>query len=332
MSSSTSNSSPVAEHTALGRGTVVASALVLAATYLLAVALLDRLDPYRSHDNVFTRARAALGPGTQVLALGTSHVLCGIDPSGLRVGAMNMATAGSDYRTLSLMLACNEDRLPNLRTALLELDNLCLFNTGLNRKDFFELYDWGVSRADLPLTAWGRLRQAVVESPAVAPLFFSRRLTPRAWWREPAPERMDAGPGFQVYTGRVSELNDGLVRIRGHEQTMSAISAEVNRAALRHLVAALRARGVRVIFITLPHQRRYTECSGPAWRQYFAELERVAREAGGESFTWWNYDGDPAFSDDDFHDGHHVNARGAARFTRLLADRLAEEDARAPSP
>lgn len=305
------------------RPMLLAAALALAAA--AAVGVLGRLDPVRDADNGYLRAASALGPDTRLVALGTSHVLCGVDPALVWTNAVNIATAGADYETLLLLLRYYWPVLGGLEAVFVELDNLGVSNTGLARRDFRDLYDYGLPRSALPLKGWARLRQSWIEHPAVAPIFFSVRLTPWAWVRRPTAERIPRGPGFEVYTGRVSTANNGLVKIRAHEAVLSSHSAEKNRAALVELLALVESRGVPVVLITLPHDAHYTANAGPAWRLTFQETLAAARARMGARFVWWDLDRHPAFTDDDFHDGHHLNEHGARKLSLLLHDMLQQE-------
>lgn len=300
--------------------------LTLALTYVASVELLNALKPYHPRNSIGQRAVAALSERTETLVLGTSHVACGIDPRPFDGRLMCLATAAADYEVMELMILRNLERVPNLRLVLLEADNLALFNYGSRgRRDYFELYDYGIRRSDLPLTRWERLTQAVLEWRWVAPIFYTRRLSPRAYWRAPAAERVDVAPGHFVYTGVVHGGNDGANRIAVHETLMNPERAAQNLAALRRLLRLLDACGVRVVLVTLPHRPGYRALSSETWRGYFEQILATAREQLGPSFQHWDYEEDPSFPREEFNDGHHLNAGGTARFTAMLQERIAAQ-------
>lgn len=298
--------------------------LLLLAVWMAAVVLVDYLDPFPPEDPVLSGASAALGENTHMLAMGTSHVLYGINPAVLGPDTMNIAMAGADYETLFLILRHRLPDMPNLQFVLLEADNLSLFNTGLDRRDFSAIYAWGLTRKDLPLSRKAHWRQVVIEHPLVAPFLFSKRLTPAAWVRGIPNDRLRIGPGFQIYTGRMSSHNDGKNRILAHELTMSDSSAERNIKALTEMLRLLKQHGVRVVMMTLPHDDGYSANASARWNEYFRDILEVARNELGDEMEWWNYDRDPAFTDEDFNDGHHLNGQGAEKFSRLLQKRIAE--------
>ncbi len=323
MRSSISNSDPAST---FGRPfRPLALALAIGVATWAAVWALGTMDPVRDGDNSHLRAAAALGPETRLLAIGTSHVLCGVDPGVVWTNAVNIATAGADYETMLLILRQHWPALTALEAVLLEVDNICISNLGLARRDFRDVYDYGVPRSALPLKGWPKIRQALIEHPAVAPIFFSTRLTPWAWVRRPTAERVLKGPGFEVYTGRVYAAVNGLAKIRAHESVLSPFSAERNRTALVDILTLLESRRVPVLLFTLPHDEHYTANAGPVWRATFEQTIQTARAYLGERFVWWDLDRHPAFSDEDFNDGHHVNDRGAQKLSLLLRDMLHEE-------
>ena len=81
-----------------------------------------------------------MGSRTRLLVVGTSHVLDGIRPTLLGPQAMNLALGGGDYRAILLVLQHRLADMPNLERVVLEIDNLCLLQAGVDRKDFSEFY------------------------------------------------------------------------------------------------------------------------------------------------------------------------------------------------
>ena len=299
--------------------------ILLALTWVAAAALLNWIDPYPKPLQASTGASAALGPGTRVLVVGTSHVLDGIKPSLLGSNAMNLALIGGDYRAILLVLQHRLADMPNLEVVMLEADNLCLFQSGADRKDFSEFYTWGLSRNDLPLS-WGAKRwQAIVEQPLIAPFIFSRRLTPGSW-PQASPVELIIEPGFQSTTQRVATYNSGPALIRLHERMISDQATTQNLAALEELLHLLKNRGVRVVLLTLPHHQGYGSNASERWRKAFSDLLASARTVLGDEMVWWNWESDLGFSDDDFMDGHHLNVVGAAKMSERLRESLADLD------
>lgn len=304
------------------RGWVLA--IVLLAAWVMAARVLNRLDPYARPDPETVGALSALGPSTRLVVLGTSHVSFGINPAEIGPWAVNMGVAGADYENLLPILRRRLVDMPNLQVILLETDNICLFSDVLRQRDFYNMYAWGLLPADVPLGVRERIQQKVMEHPLVAPFVFSRRLTPRAWARRARPtDWLDyPGQGFVASQGQMVLANDGTVCMREHDHYISETVIARNRAAFVELIRLAKQHGVQIVLITLPHHAGYSANASSRWKKLFDGLLGDARAHLGDDFIWWNMDGDPIYSDTDFHDGHHLNEWGAAKLSKLLRERL----------
>ena len=320
MRSSISNSDPSRPWP---KSRMVVLAMLLALVWVATAALLNALDPYPPPRPAATGASAALGPDTRVLVVGISHVLDGIRPSLLGPHAMNLALSGGDYRAILLVLRHRLADMPNLETVVLEADNLCLLQAGVDRKDFSEFYAWGLSRNDLPLSWRAKRWQAIVEQPLIAPFIYSRRLTPGSW---PSAPKLDlvVEPGFQSTMQRVASYNSGSALIRLHERMISDQATDQNLTALEELLRLLKNRGVRVVLLTLPHHQGYRSNASDRWQKTFSDLLAVARSVLGDEMVWWDLESLPEFTDADFMDGHHLNVVGAAKMSEWLRESLAK--------
>lgn len=266
-----------------------------------------------------------MGPRTRLLVVGTSHVLDGIRPTLLGPQAMNLALGGGDYRAILLVLQHRLADMPNLERVVLEIDNLCLLQAGVDRKDFSEFYAWGLSWRDLPLSLGAKRLQAIVERPWIAPFFFSKRLTPGAWSRAPKIELI-CEPGFQSTEQRVSANNDGPAIMRLHERMIADAEIDANLDALKELLHLLKARKIQVVLLTLPHHRGYRSSASDRWQITFDDMLAVARSVLGDDMVWWNLESHPGFTDEDFMDGHHLNVVGATKMSEWLRKSLADLD------
>lgn len=300
-------------------------AILLAFTWMAAAALLNGLDPYPKPRVASLGGSAALGSDTRLLVVGTSHVLDGVRPSLLGPHAMNLALSGGDYRAILLVLRHRLADMPNLETVVLEADNLCLLQSGVDRKDFSEFYAWGLSRNDLPLSWRAKRWQAVVEQPLIAPFIYSRRLTPGSWSRVPQLE-LTIEPGFQSTEQRVSAGNSGPAIMRLHERMIADAEIAPNLDALKELLHLLKARKIQVVLLTLPHHRGYRSSASDRWQKTFDDILAVARSVLGDDMVWWNLESHPGFTDEDFMDGHHLNVVGASKMSEWLRESLANLD------
>lgn len=89
---------------------------------------------------------------------------------------------------------------------------------------------------------------------------------------------------------------------------------------LDEMLGALKAGGVRAVFVTTPTYRSYSEGMNPeAYRRMQGEVEALRRKYGLEDF---NYQNDPRFTPEDFADSNHLGTRGAEKFSLILRDEV----------
>jgi hypothetical protein len=93
-------------------------------------------------------------------------------------------------------------------------------------------------------------------------------------------------------------------------------AGEMSERALRDLVQRCRSEGIPVAFAIPPVSPSFRAWFQPTvWERGQAWLDQFAREVGAEVFPAPDILGDP-----DFVDGHHLLPRGAASYSRWLAD------------
>lgn len=174
MNSSISNSkghsqrrARLAAHLRWATGPIVfLSAVVMAGSLLLRAVHTDF--PAAS---IYALAHQALGAKTEMIAIGNSLVITGIQPSILSRPSVNLAVDGGNYRNLEMVVRRNLDRGPQLKWALIQLDLLChLYGHSANR-DFRTLYELGVKRQDITRNPVGYGRQFLVDNPILYPFF-----------------------------------------------------------------------------------------------------------------------------------------------------------------
>jgi hypothetical protein len=104
-------------------------------------------------------------------------------------------------------------------------------------------------------------------------------------------------------------------------------------ALLEQTVAELRARGVDVVLFTPPASTQFQSVRPADERARFAEtMASIAARHGARYVSW---EGDPAFSDEDYPDGTHLSIEGATRFSRMISAWMkqnAEPAASSPKP
>src|ERR1051326_909434 len=226
-------------------------------------------------------AVASLSDRTEVLFLGSSHFLFGIRPQQYSVPSMNLAATWLDYTCMRRVLDKNLARVPNLKVAVVEYDELPLVSnlvpSMLSTNDFRPLTELSLTPSEFPTdnlverldTLWTWFAYPVTSLPRVTPLAWAER--DRGCGQLYRPARGFA-PGY-FYTEAVtppsfdaSVVFRALVKCARKEDVVRR-----NLHDLEQIVSELGQRGVTVVLLRLPHDRSY-EAQRPAsvtarWRE-----------------------------------------------------------------
>lgn len=244
---------------------------------------------------VFNFGQSAAGPLRQLLTL---HRLldAGVTPAFVLVELFPLAAAADGPAEVQL-------RGLGARLAATDLRRLAPYcdDPGELRRE------WAAARAASP---WS-LRQTLLShwKPSLLPWakrteFQWEQLDPRGWLPYPLDDVTDEARAAGIerargeYVGRLAHFAVG----------------GMSRRALRDLVKVCESRGVRVAFYLTPE--------GPAFRSWYTPESRAAVAALVAEVRVLApvFDATDGFTEADFADSHHVLKRGAARFSRKLAD------------
>lgn len=255
----------------------------------------------------------------EVVFTGTSHEQSGIRADLLGAEAFNLAQGSQSLHYDTQLVSKYAPRMPRLR--------LVIFGVSYHSLE----YKLGNS-----IERWrGGFYQQVY---GVAPEGFGERVqlsnysyvalyTPKEAYRRVLARLRGGGAGGDAHGGAAAtaaappgevSAEFGRRRVRLHESEMYRHDLEPNREALTRACRELRSRGVAVAFLTMPVHRTYAEHIRPdTYRRMQDTIRRIGGECGAEYF---DYLADPRFADAaDFSDSDHLSARGAEKFSRILA-------------
>lgn len=275
-------------------------------------------------------AVASLSARTEVLFVGSSHFLFGIRPRQYSMPSMSLAATWLDYSCARRVVEKNLARVPNLKVAVLEYDELPLVSdlvpAMLSVDDLRPLTELSLTPFDIPVsdpaeklrTLWTAFLFPVTGLPRVTPLAWSERANGCNQLYQP---KRGFEPGY-YFTDAVTPPNFN-ARIVFDALTRAARKDNVVQRNLRDLqwtISDLRQRGVRVVLLRLPHDRSYAprrpEIVTARWR----ELQEWARaEPSLVIFDWGSRS---EFQPADFCDMHHLNVSGANKLAHLLDAQL----------
>jgi hypothetical protein len=275
-------------------------------------------------------AIASLSGDTQVLFVGSSHVLFGVRPAQYSMPAMNLASAWLDYTCARRLVEKHLRRVPNLAIAVIEYDELPLVSdlvpAMLATRDVRALTELDLAPVEFPTENIGQ-RVRAMYTDWMFKLESLPRLTPLGWMKKSEvctplyhpPKGFSAG---YYYTEGVTPPNFDRNAVFVALETAARNERVVQRnlQALQETVALLRSRGVTVVLLRLPHTRAYTSQLPPLVTARWQPVENWARaESSADSgVIIWDRRDDREFEAHDFCDDHHLNVFGADKLAQLL--------------
>jgi hypothetical protein len=304
--------------------------LVLALSGLLVLKvggrLLGVLDPVPHPRDYRAPALDKLTAHTEVLFLGSSHVSVGIDPERFGRPSAVVGAASVDYECLALLAPKILSRAPGVRTVVIEADIVLLWGDALGfyRGNHIQLYALGLSLRELPRSPYWKFRQSILENRLIYPVFFARRLTPRALaWERQVPDSIDLSilNGHAPIHGELLPKNDGAAIVERLRPRLDPKREQANGEALLRLVGRLEAEHCRVVLLRMPHHRTYQAAEPRVWEEATARMVREVRERHPD-VRYLDFRACPALGDREFVDGHHMNVAGAAAFAAMLDPEL----------
>ena len=262
----------------------------------------------------------------EVLALGTSHIAQGFDPSHLSTRGFNLAFSAQDlYYDVRLFLE-NADRLPKLSTLIVSLD---WFSLGYDeaRVSPHMVLDYGRSAGIPPRNAWDF---GVLASRSILVQHRKAFLKDFVQGKQPAEFTfIDAGAGLRAEAGllRTGYLmggegnykENGLSRASFHSrECYDPELVPENLQLLQQMVDSARDRGIRVLMITPPYTRSYREAFDSGIRtSFYTRVHQFLEGTNPKNVQYADYSSFD-LPQSNFKNSDHLNAAGAARFTKML--------------
>jgi hypothetical protein len=301
---------------------------------------------YGRGENSLTMAVEELSAETKIISLCSSHGFAAINPSYMDAPLVNLSMNSGNYEALEIILLSHLEKVPNLKYALIELDNTCLALDRLSgTRDFRELYDLGADPALFPRSAMWKFNQRILDHHLVKPVVFYKRITPyelvylrKAFYtpeqlaemgaihvvpEDPIPANRDNPgkpvPGHGEQLKRMDkEMLDEIQKIQLNPDIVTQSRYEANAAAFTRMLDVLDKHDIQPVFIRFPYTYAYNRWSTPAWKEIASKHEAEVRTRYAEKFVLWDFTHKPEFKFDEFADSQHLNKWGAIRFSQVL--------------
>ncbi|MEM7262513.1 MAG: hypothetical protein AAF488_11025, partial [Planctomycetota bacterium] len=282
-------------------------------------------------------ARYLGSPGTQVLAIGTSHLTRALDPQAFPQEVVKIDRAALDLAVAEAVVREHQARWPSLEAVVIEVDEFSLFSDTVQAYsgDLSELCGrFGVNAIQLPARDLTSLRDyrrlsSLWRGEGFASLWERNRLTIRNVVDLPdvAPSHTNSPSSGSLDAARRRVAYAQHVLFRGGAEKRFR---EANLPALLALVRHFEERGAAVHLVRFPLSSAYREVRPAEWDPWIEEAIRTVRAAHPEVQLWDDREGNAIapnrtelFTDEDFEDVDHLTREAARRWTQLLAHRLA---------
>lgn len=250
------------------------------------------------------------GGETEVLILGSSHSLFGINPAYFSKKGFNLSNLSQTFFYDKELTLRNLSKLSNLRCVLIESSYFSLgyelANSKDNWRDYYYYHFWDVKYPGLKMDSRA-FSYAMLYTPGkILEFLYSGRPT--------LDIQEDGWQPFYDFQ-QLNEKN-GKKRAENHKEMIKLENYPRNTAYLEELLEGLKKQGIKSAIVDLPVHSSY-------YRFIDSEIEEknkgVFRDlCWGYSCEIFDFVRDARFGDSDFGDSDHLNPAGAEKFSKVL--------------
>ena len=260
----------------------------------------------------------------QVLVLGSSHAVWGINPASFAEKGFNLANVAQSTFYDTKLIHRYADKLPKLKLVIMPISYISLYYNIINSKDeywrdYYYSYFWHINYPGLPLFESRRYSLLMLYTPAEAFKFLSGKLP-----MDMAPELSENGYIFIDSAGHTKAISDsaGMERVELMNSWYHTKDFIQTVDLVKEMISYLNERKIKIIFLTTP---AYHTFSDHADASKLAKNHEVIQEFCQLAHsTYFDYFTDPRFNLDDFMDNDHLSYIGAAKFSRIVDSEIVE--------
>jgi hypothetical protein len=252
----------------------------------------------------------------EILTLGSSHGLEGINPKFLKKHTFNLAHSGqATYYDVKLCMKYYE-KIPNLKLVILPISYFSLTRYFINARklDYYQTFniqhdslkmdflDKSVAAKILPRVCLNVLLDKYVEPPYI-------NIDKNGFL---AMDSIDKNK-------RISNKL-GLEKKNSFESIMSESVRTQSEILIDTLISKLITKDIELVFITLPQYKTVSQYFNPKiLKQNKDFLQKMCKKYKCQYF---DYQDDSRFAIDDFWDNDHLNYIGAEKFTKIINEEI----------
>ncbi len=253
----------------------------------------------------------------QVLVLGPSHALHGIDPAFFSHKGYNLANASQTIYYDKELTLRYLDKLSALRLVIIPISYNSFYTQLPDSKESFRCWFyskyWDIEAPGMTKLDLRRYSNIALYTPQTTVEFIGKGfklnltegLSPNGYLRYDTADCL-----------KNISFEAGAKRVELYRRMMKEEHYNENIDLLTQLVSTLRQRNIQVCFVTIPVFKTFAKyCEPKVFEANLAALRDICRQHG---CGYKNYFNDARFTIRDFYDNDHLNFIGAARFSAIL--------------
>ncbi len=250
----------------------------------------------------------------ETLILGSSHTHNGIIPSHLNTPAYNLAITAQGLKLDAELLLGYIDSMHSLKCIVIDISYFSFRTYSFANRNSDTLYHYyiymtpRIARDFRYYFALSNLR------------FFKVRLKDWRYFisngKAPCCDSLGWSAAAYSYIGEDTAWNT--VRVQTYDNDPRANQQNIDY--LTQIINICEERSIRLIAVTAPTWHTYRDLID---RDQYRETQDIMREIQREhNIEYYNFLDDSRFELEDFYNADHLSAKGAAKFTKILADTL----------
>lgn len=297
---------------------IAAKFLVFMVPILLAWGFVEYF--YRSVPNNYALKRDCIhkkADEIEVLLLGSSHCLYGLNPQYFSKKAFNLSGISQTIYFDRLLLEKYIDQLPKLRQVV-----LCIEYTNLSQKDdtqddvFRKYYYEAFMDLNVPTVS--------DYDPKKYSLALSRSLGASLdlmlkYHKKGTILNCDENGWGNDYkkADRILPETIGKERARAHED--GSVDFSVNRRRIEHMIQECKKRNIDVLIVSMPQTKAYSENLDQEKLKLIFKTCQQFETSNKENVRYLNLFNSGDFVNEDFYDADHLNEVGAEKCSKLVS-------------
>ncbi|TSC95208.1 MAG: hypothetical protein CEN87_220 [Parcubacteria group bacterium Licking1014_1] len=250
----------------------------------------------------------------QILALGSSHALSGVNPEFFSMKGFNAADSSQSLYYDYQIYKKYADDLKNLKVVIVPISYFSLEynfsrNTEAWRENFYKkIYGFGLetkkSNIDIRgfsyMALYGQLRSIFYAS-KLFKVNLAANINENGWYKQ---------------EGKEAVWEFAQKRAQYHESIMDPMSLDNNVNYLKKMIESIKIKGADVMLITVPVTTDYS--NNVNLEKYNLMQDTIRKITEEYDIKYFNYFSDKRFVSDDFYSSDHLNAAGAEKFSKIL--------------